>query len=66
MKNRNYAVVTVNKKGTIQVQNGHPWIYGSDTISVFGDVQNGDIVDAVIYRGGRQYTVTLTVGEISQ
>ena len=26
----------------------------------------GDIVDAVIYRGGRQYTVTLTVGEISQ
>ncbi len=51
MKTRNYAVVTVNKKGAMQVQNGHPWIYGSDTISVFGDVQNGDIVDAVTEKG---------------
>ena len=49
--NRNYPVVTVSKKGAMQVQNGHPWIYGSDTISVFGDVQNGDIVDAVTEKG---------------
>ncbi len=49
--NRSYPVVTVSKKGALQVQNGHPWIYGSDTISVFGDVQNGDIVDAVTEKG---------------
>lgn len=49
--NRNYPVVTVSKKGAMQVQNGHPWIYGSDTISVFGEVKNGDIVDAVTEKG---------------
>ena len=49
--NRSYPVVTVSKKGALQVQNGHPWIYGSDTLSVFGDVKNGDIVDAVTEKG---------------
>ncbi|MBQ6864485.1 MAG: class I SAM-dependent rRNA methyltransferase [Clostridia bacterium] len=49
--NRNYPIVTVNKKGTFQVQNGHPWIYGSDTLSVIGEVKNGDIVDAVTEKG---------------
>ena len=49
--NRSYPIVTVSKKGCLQVQNGHPWIYGSDVVSVFGAVQNGDIVDSVSEKG---------------
>ena len=48
---RNYPIVTVTKKGAAAVQNGHPWIYGSDTVAVHGEVQNGDIVDAVTEKG---------------
>lgn len=48
---RNYPIVTVNKKGSNAVIGGHPWIYGSDVLTVVGEVQNGDIVDAVTEKG---------------
>lgn len=49
--NRDFAIVKVNKKGSNAVLSGHPWIYGSDTLGVIGDVQNGDVVDAVTEKG---------------
>lgn len=43
------AVVT--RKAEQSVEGGHPWIYDTEVLSVSGDFENGDIVDAVTEKG---------------
>lgn len=50
--NRDYPVLTVNKKAAHSVQNGHPWVYASDVLQRLGTPVNGGIADVVTERGG--------------
>ena len=40
-----------NQKAEISAAGGHPWIYDTEVVSVEGDYENGDLVDAVTEKG---------------
>ena len=48
---REYPRVTVTEKGTRWVEQGHPWIYEAEVLSLEGDCPNGALVDAVSEKG---------------
>lgn len=51
MRKREYPLVTINKKQEKSVNNGHPWIYSDEVISIDDSYTNGDIVDVVNEKG---------------
>ena len=48
---RKYPKARITKKAEISAAGGHPWIYDTEVISVEGDYENGDLVDAVTEKG---------------
>lgn len=48
---RNFPRVTVTKKAEAWVENGHPWIYNTEIISIPEEFENGSLVDAVTEKG---------------
>ena len=48
---RNFPKAVITKKGDTWVNGGHPWIYDAEVISVEGDYENGDLVDAMNEKG---------------
>jgi 23S rRNA (cytosine1962-C5)-methyltransferase len=44
---RNYAKVTITDKGKKQLENGHPWVFEGEVISIDGEYANGDLVDVL-------------------
>ena len=48
---RNFPKAIITKKGDAWVNGGHPWIYDTEVISVDGEYENGDLVDAVNEKG---------------
>ncbi len=51
MKNRNYPIVTVTPKAEKSIRAGHPWVYDTEIISVFGDLVNGGLTDVLSAKG---------------
>ena len=51
MKSRRaYSSVTVNKKAELSLRNGHPWVYGAETVSR-EPAENGSVVDVFSEKG---------------
>ena len=51
MKSRRaYSSVTVNKKAELSLRNGHPWVYGEETLSR-EPAENGAVVDVFSEKG---------------
>ena len=48
---RKYPKAKITKKAEISAAGGHPWIYDTEVLSVEGDYENGDLVDAVTEKG---------------
>ena len=48
---RKYPKAFITKKAEASVSGGHPWIYDTEVISVEGEYENGDLVDAVTEKG---------------
>ena len=48
---RNFPKAIITKKGDAWVDAGHPWIYDAEVLSVDGEYENGDLVDAVNEKG---------------
>ena len=48
---RKYPKARITKKAEISAAGGHPWIYDTEVLSVEGDYENGDLVDAVTEKG---------------
>ncbi|MCM1363929.1 MAG: class I SAM-dependent rRNA methyltransferase [Faecalibacterium sp.] len=52
MKNkRNYPIVTISEKSERSIRNGHVWVYGEEIINIFGEYQNGQLVDVLTKKG---------------
>lgn len=48
---RNFPKATITKKGEKWLDGGHPWIYDAEVMSIDGEYENGDLVDAVTEKG---------------
>ena len=48
---RKYPKAKITKKAEISDAGGHPWIYDTEVLSVEGDYENGNLVDAVTEKG---------------
>ena len=48
---REYPSVTITRKGERWVEQGHPWIYEGEVVSMPEDIPNGAIADAVSDKG---------------
>ena len=48
---RNFPKATITKKGENWLDGGHPWIYDAEVMSIDGEYENGDLVDAVTEKG---------------
>ncbi|MBQ7937251.1 MAG: class I SAM-dependent rRNA methyltransferase [Oscillospiraceae bacterium] len=48
---RGFSKAIITKKGENWVDGGHPWIYDAEVLSIEGDFENGDLVDAVTEKG---------------
>lgn len=48
---RSFPSLTVSKKGSNSIKNGHPWVYDNDILSDTGTLENGSIVDVVTEKG---------------
>ena len=48
---RKYPKAKITKKAEISAAGGHPWIYDTEVLSVEGDYENGNLVDAVTEKG---------------
>ena len=48
---RNFPKCIITAKGTRWVEQGHPWIYEGEVISLEGEPENGSLVDAVSEKG---------------
>src|SRR5574344_767102 len=46
MQNRIYKKVYITKKGTISINNGHPWIYNGEIVKQ-DNITNGELVDVI-------------------
>ncbi|MBQ9885471.1 MAG: class I SAM-dependent rRNA methyltransferase [Lachnospiraceae bacterium] len=48
---RNFAMVTITKKGERWLDGGHPWVYDAEVLNIDGGFDNGDVVDVVSEKG---------------
>ena len=48
---RPYPKVLITKKGSRNVENGHPWIYSDEVLTDLSDLDNGCLADAVSENG---------------
>ena len=48
---REFPRLVISPKGTRWVEQGHPWIYEAEVVSVGEDAENGALVDAVSEKG---------------
>ncbi len=48
---RNYPVMTVTKKAEASLKKGHPWVYDAEITQVFGELENGCLVDVLSQKG---------------
>ena len=48
---REYTKIIIDKKGTRQQENMHPWVYDNEIVEVQGTYENGDIVDVLSEKG---------------
>lgn len=48
---RNYPIVTISEKSERSIRNGHVWVYGEEIINIFGEYQNGQLVDVLTKKG---------------
>ena len=48
---RQFPLFTVTKKAQASIQNGHPWVYAEEILSINKDYENGDLVDVVSEKG---------------
>jgi len=48
---REFPRITVSRKGTRWVEQGHPWIYEAEVLAEEGRAENGALVDAVSEKG---------------
>ncbi|MCR5136757.1 MAG: class I SAM-dependent rRNA methyltransferase [Oscillospiraceae bacterium] len=48
---RKYPKLEITKKGSLSVQNGHPWIYEDEVLTGQEGLENGCLVDAVTENG---------------
>lgn len=48
---REYIKVIIDEKGRKQQENGHPWVYDNEVVSIEGKYENGDIVDVLSQKG---------------
>jgi 23S rRNA (cytosine1962-C5)-methyltransferase len=44
---RNYTKIIITDKGKKQLDNGHPWVFEGEVISIDGNYINGDLVDVM-------------------
>ena len=43
MNKRDFPIVTVTPKEEASLRKGHPWVYGEEIISSFGEIKNGGL-----------------------
>ncbi len=63
-QHRDYPVAVVTKKGARSVEQGHPWIYDTEVISLEDGWENGGLADAVDEKG--KYLGTGLISERSK
>lgn len=51
MVKREYPIVTVTPKAEASLRKSHPWVYGEEIISVFGELINGELCDVLTKKG---------------
>ncbi|MBO4411956.1 MAG: class I SAM-dependent rRNA methyltransferase, partial [Lachnospiraceae bacterium] len=52
MQTRDFPQVTITKKGTRWVEEGHPWVYEGEVLSLSADIPDGALSD-VVTEGGK-------------
>ena len=48
---RKYSKVIIDRKGTKQQEEMHPWVYDNEVVDIQGMYENGDIVDVLSEKG---------------
>ena len=48
---RNYPKVVITDKGKKQLENGHPWVFEGEVLSINNEYTNGDLVDVTSTNG---------------
>ena len=51
MNKRDFPIVTVTPKAEASLRKGHPWVYGEEIISSFGEIKNGALCDVLSKKG---------------
>jgi 23S rRNA (cytosine1962-C5)-methyltransferase len=51
MNKRDFPIVTVTPKAEASLRKGHPWVYGEEIISSFGEIKNGGLCDVLSKKG---------------
>lgn len=64
MGKREYTSVAVTKKAEKSLRGGHPWVFGEEITSVFGEYENGDLVD--VYTEGGKFIGTGFINDRSK
>ncbi len=64
MKPRNFPVITVTPKAEKSLRGGHPWVYDTEILSAFGEIENGCLADICTSKGA--YLGTGIVSEKSK
>ncbi|MBR6702395.1 MAG: hypothetical protein IKI78_04580, partial [Clostridia bacterium] len=64
MKSRDFPIITVTSKAEKALRGGHPWVYDTEILSVFGKTGNGCLADVCTQKGA--YLGTGLVSEKSK
>ena len=64
MKSRDFPIITVTSKAEKALRGGHPWVYDTEILSVFGKIENGCLADVCTQKGA--YLGTGLVSEKSK
>ncbi|MCM1545312.1 MAG: class I SAM-dependent rRNA methyltransferase [Ruminococcus sp.] len=48
---RGYPIVTITEKAERSIRNGHVWVYGEEITNIFGEYENGSLVDVLTKKG---------------
>ena len=48
---RDFPLALVTKKAELSIRRGHPWVYFDEITDIFGEAENGGIVDVVSGKG---------------
>ncbi len=67
-QSREYPVITVSKKAERALKSGHPWVYEQEIRDIFGEVENGCLVDvcALTQNPDRDFGSYLGTGLLSE